>query len=598
MATTVTEVPVGTITVPLEKIHVPANVRELDPEHVDALAGSIALQGQLVPVIVTIAEGDPAEQGFTHELVAGFHRHAAILKLGYAAIDAVVRERDAESQGAEVAAARATENIARKQLTPYEEALAVKAMLDRNLTEDGAAQALGWPKVRVTARVKLLELPETAQKLVGAGTIPLACVDTLRGIGEISEPILNALVDYVAEGGDYIVDELQSDTGRAIGRALNDSGSKTFAAYLTNVDAPEIEVLKLGKKATAQFKEIERLHKELTPYPYGPPPIRFSEQEVDQARAARVLIEGGSLPVIVDRPLYRELCKDALKRTADEFTERAAQLACQRAAQKTLDLTGKPVDPAAEPKREHRRQTRQFAAQAHGVNIDLGWSLRKGLGTVDPSDMTVARFFAYAALGSDYHSGYGKTGETVLQLAVTGIRLVVEEFRTDVTKLKKDGTRGVLRIDYGDPHKPQDALAWLWKYVDGARTAGDLYGRVLVVIAAEQYASRLVVPSSQQHRPLGWHSHNDQAAKALAKLAGPYLPVTFKQLQKAIAKAKAEHDKQLAEIDKAQHAAAAERPRGQRPDLKVIEGGADPEPDELGDADGDWDSEVYDDLAA
>lgn len=586
MATTVLRSPASTITVPLEKVHVPANVRELAPEHVDALAGSIALQGLLVPVLVAVAEGDAAEQGFDYELIAGFHRHAAIAKLQYATIDAVVRERDRAGEGAEVAAARATENIARKQLNAYEEALAVKAMLDRNLTEDGAAQALGWPKARVTARVKLLELPETAQKLVGNGTVPLACVDTLRGIGEVSEPVLNTVVDYIANGGDWIVDDLQADTGKAVGRALHDTGSKTFAAYLTHVDAREIETLRLGKKAAAQLKEIEQLHKQINPHGYyGPPPIRFSEQHVDQARAARVLIEGDGMPVIVDKPLYRELCKDALKRTAEEFAERAEQLARQRAAQKTLDLTAKAVDPTAEPKREHRRQMRQFAAQAHGANIDLGWSLRKGLGTVDPTDMSVARFFAYAALGSDYHSGYGKTGETVLQLAVTGIRLVVEEFRSGVTKIKKDGTRGALRIDYGDPHKPQDALAWLWKYIDGARNAGDLYGRVLVVIAAEQYASRLVVPASQQHRPLGWHSHNDQAAKALAKLAAPHLPASLNHLQKAIAKAKAEHDEQVAEIEQAQRAAVgADRDGAQRPDLRVIEGDGDPD-HELADSD-------------
>jgi len=38
--------------VTLEQIRVPANVRELDDEHVQALAGSIALQGMLVPVVV------------------------------------------------------------------------------------------------------------------------------------------------------------------------------------------------------------------------------------------------------------------------------------------------------------------------------------------------------------------------------------------------------------------------------------------------------------------------------------------------------------------------------------------------------------------
>jgi hypothetical protein len=55
----------------------------------------------------------------------------------------------------------------RKQLNPYGEAKAVRAMLDRGLSEDGAAQALGWPKTRVTARVKILELPERAQQVIG-----------------------------------------------------------------------------------------------------------------------------------------------------------------------------------------------------------------------------------------------------------------------------------------------------------------------------------------------------------------------------------------------------------------------------------------------
>ena len=79
------------------------------------------------------------------------------------------------------------------------------------------------------------------------------------------------------------------------------------------------------------------------------------------------------------------------------------------------------------------------------------------------------------------------------------------------------------------------------------------------MIAAEQYASRLVVPSSQQQRPLSWSSHKDQAAKALAKLAGPHLPASLKQLEKAIVKANADYDKQLAAIEKDQRA-AVERP--------------------------------------
>ena len=101
----------------------------------------------------------------------------------------------------------------------------------------------------------------------------------------------------------------------------------------------------------------------------------------------------------------------------------------------------------------------------------------------------------------------------------------------------KDGSRDRVRIDYGDSKAPEAAVKWLWKFVDGARSAGELYGRGLVVIVAEQYASRLVVPASQRSHPLRWSSHKDHAAKALRKLAGPHLPASLAELERAIKRA-------------------------------------------------------------
>jgi hypothetical protein len=75
-------------------------------------------------------------------------------------------------------------------------------------------------------------------------------------------------------------------------------------------------------------------------------------------------------------------------------------------------------------------------------------------------------------------------GERVQRLAMGGIRLIVDELRADITKTRKDGTRGRLRIDYGQPNEPGAAIKWLWKFVDAAKTPGELYGRALVVIAA------------------------------------------------------------------------------------------------------------------
>jgi hypothetical protein len=115
--------------------------------------------------------------------------------------------------------------------------------------------------------------------------------------------------------------------------------------------------------------------------------------------------------------------------------------------------------------------------------------------------------------------------------------------RTDVTKTRKEGTRGRLRYEYGEHRDPQAALAWMWKFIDGAKTAGELYGRALVVIAAEQYATRLVVPSSQRMPATRWSSHKDLAAKALKKLAGAHVPATLARLEQAVKRAHAAYDK-------------------------------------------------------
>ena len=135
------------------------------------------------------------------------------------------------------------------------------------------------------------------------------------------------------------------------------------------------------------------------------------------------------------------------------------------------------------------------------------------------------------------------------------MRLVVGDLRTDVTKTRKDGSRGRLRIDYGDHRDPQAAVAWLWKFVDGAKTAGELYGRALVVIAAEQHATRMVVPSSQRMPATRYSSHKDLAAKALKKLAGPHVPASLSKLEQAVKRAHTAYEKAERAQREEQHAA-------------------------------------------
>jgi hypothetical protein len=101
---------------------------------------------------------------------------------------------------------------------------------------------------------------------------------------------------------------------------------------------------------------------------------------------------------------------------------------------------------------------------------------------------------------------------------------VLDELREDVTKTLKDGTRGRLRIDYGDLKQPEPASTWLWRYVDGAKSAGELYGRALVVIALEQYAARIVLPASQRTYRTQWGSQKDSQPKHSASSQGHTFP--------------------------------------------------------------------------
>ena len=146
-------------------------------------------------------------------------------------------------------------------------------MLDRGLTEDGAAQALGWPKSRVAARVKILELPERAQQLIGEDVIHLAAVDQLRAIGTVAPELLDAVIAYLDDGNAWAAERLTREPGWVLDAALTHAGDrKVFAAYLHSAGAREIAELRLGKKTEQLYENAEKLHRQLDRHAYGPPP--------------------------------------------------------------------------------------------------------------------------------------------------------------------------------------------------------------------------------------------------------------------------------------------------------------------------------------
>ncbi|HTZ62675.1 MAG TPA: ParB/RepB/Spo0J family partition protein [Solirubrobacteraceae bacterium] len=500
----------------LDLIDVGENARELDEQHVQALASSIALRGLIVPLLVR-------PQGNRFTLIAGFHRYAAARKLGLSEVEITIREQEGTS------ADSAAENVVRKQLTPLQEAHAVKHMLDEGYTLEGAATVLGWSPKLVSARAKILELPQLAQRLIGEGELPLSALATVAKIAAVSPELCEAALAPIAVG-EVSGEQLQSNPGWVIGHALRETDTEAFAAYLSTLSARDIEELRLGKKTQKAYAQAEQLHRKLDRHAYGPPTIRFADAEVDQARAAGVLIEfEHGTPIITDPVLFRELAKQAVERTLTDLQASTERVHSERQARHAQGLTQR--TPEQELEAEHRATLRQLTVRAHNTNLDLGAALLQKLATVDPNDMDVARFFAYGLLGPD-RAGFLGTGEhTVATLAANGVRLVFDQHRTTTTATLKNGKPGVTKVVYGEP---ADAAAWMWKFLDGARNAGELYGRVLVLFAAQHYVNDLVLAASQRRGSALPRSRNDIARKSFERVVKPLLPTTHVELRRAL----------------------------------------------------------------
>jgi ParB/RepB/Spo0J family partition protein len=260
--------------IPVERIDAGENVRELDLEHVSRLAASMEVRGLLTAIDVVAVDGE------RFALTAGAHRLAAAGELGWLTIRAQIGEQ-AEGRSGDQGA----ENVLRKQLTPLEEARQVEKMLGDGYTVDGAATVLGWSKRRVTARRRILELPEAAQKLVGAGEVPAAGIDTLLEIQTVSPKLAALVAEVLVEAsaeGNPLGAQLARDPAWLVREVLSHRPGALFAELAgRTLYEDRIAELKLGKKTTAVYAEAKQLHGQLDRYAYGPPPVRLGDAERD-----------------------------------------------------------------------------------------------------------------------------------------------------------------------------------------------------------------------------------------------------------------------------------------------------------------------------
>ena len=148
----------------------------VDQDYITELANSIEEVGLLQSIIVRPV-------GARFEIIAGHCRFLAHKKLGRLKIHASIIPMD---DGA-AALARATENLARSNLTPMEEATVYRSLIDdQDFTIDQVSKKMGKSGGVVKRRLDLIRMPEVLQNAIHKKLVSVTVAEELWPIADLT----------------------------------------------------------------------------------------------------------------------------------------------------------------------------------------------------------------------------------------------------------------------------------------------------------------------------------------------------------------------------------------------------------------------------
>jgi ParB family chromosome partitioning protein len=201
--------------------------RHWNEEALEELAASIRAQGLIQPVVVRAIGKD------SYELIAGERRWRAAQRAQLHELPVLVKDVPEVA----VPAMALIENIQRQDLTPLEEADALKRLIDDfNLTHQQAADAVGRSRASVSNLLRLTELPVSIKRLLDDGKLEMGharCLITLP------ESMAEGLALEAARKG-WSVRELEEAARRA--QTAPKGKAKHAPARDPNIDALEREL--------------------------------------------------------------------------------------------------------------------------------------------------------------------------------------------------------------------------------------------------------------------------------------------------------------------------------------------------------------------
>lgn len=162
---------------------------EIDPEGIAELAENISEVGLLQPVLLR-------PMGDRYEIVAGHRRFLACQKLGLSLVDAVIKEMTDQ----EAAIIRASENLARENLTPIEEAVIFGNLITKHdMPLEKVAKKFGYKPGTIRRRMDILKMPPLLQQAVHKKKISVTVAEELWPISDLAD--LDYYLTFAIENG-------------------------------------------------------------------------------------------------------------------------------------------------------------------------------------------------------------------------------------------------------------------------------------------------------------------------------------------------------------------------------------------------------------
>jgi ParB/RepB/Spo0J family partition protein len=465
-------------TVPVADIHVEEEFNprgDIERAAIERLAASIRQHGVLQPLLVA-PNGDDG-----YRLIAGHRRLCASQQAGLAEVPVIVRETDAETGGLDLAL---IENIAREDLDPVEEAMAFQRLIDGGLTRKGVAERLSIAQKRVTERLQILDVPENLHPKIASGEIPPGAIKALARLAKIHPALPSVAVAHVG----HEIEEYGWEEPTTWADVADDPIGVVATAHTDERALPEGVYEGGGSYAVARFALSDKAARDLAKYAEltGAEPetlqVRFDREAIEQAEALGACHHSktGYGVLIVGQEVADQLAGDCITRHLKAARKHRREMEnWSRGDADTSPQTGEP--PSEEEQKDARKREREAQQEARRqatvYNHELGIACAKQLSRIRVDDRVVKVLACV-----DLHRDLGK-------IAMRGGRYGFPGWTEEVEL--KGGRR---KVEYLAVAEATEAAR---SYLANARTAADVAGRAIALIAMARYADERAVAKSQ-----------------------------------------------------------------------------------------------------